>query len=82
MSRFEVTWVSYAEAQYQSLPHDVQRAVDRHIARLTTDPERNATYDAKTDRWTSSFEHGLITYLVHSAVLRITLLRITALGVG
>ncbi len=77
-----MAWVSHAEAQYQSLPPEVQRAVSRHIARLTADPERNATCDAKTDRWTSAFDYGLITYLVHSAVLRITLLRITAPGAG
>ncbi|MGH3694410.1 MAG: hypothetical protein ACRDRX_10580 [Pseudonocardiaceae bacterium] len=76
--RYEVIFASYAEELRESLPPEGKQALEVKIRRLAQDPTEDATYSLKTDRWTSYFgDWGVIEYIVHSAVVRVVVLRVT-----
>ncbi len=79
--RYEVIFGSYAEELRDSLPPAGKEALADKVRRLERDPTEGATYSRKTDRWTSSFgDWGVIEYTVHSAVVRVVVLRVTWTG--
>jgi hypothetical protein len=79
--RYEVIFASYAAELRDSLPPGAQRALAGKIRRLAHGPAEDATYSAKTDRWTSHFgDWGVIEYTVHSVVVRVVVLRATWIG--
>lgn len=76
--RYEVIFASYAEELRDSLPPGAKQALAGKVRRLAHDPTEDATYSRKTDRWTSHFgDWGVIEYTVHSAVVRVVVLRVT-----
>ena len=76
--RYQVIFASYAEELSESLPRAGKRALALKVQRLELDPTEDATYSGKTDRWTSYFgEWGVIEYTIHSAVVRVVVLRVT-----
>ncbi|MGH3772249.1 MAG: hypothetical protein ACRDRW_12775 [Pseudonocardiaceae bacterium] len=75
--RYEVIFASYAEELRESLPPGAKRALAGKVRCLAQDPTEDATYSSKTDRWTSHFgDWGVIEYTVHSAVVRVVVLRV------
>lgn len=75
---YEVIFASYAEELCDSLPLAGKQALAGKVRRLAQDPTEDATYSPKADRWTSHFgDWGVIEYTVHSAVVRVVVLRVT-----
>jgi hypothetical protein len=75
---YEVIFASYAEELCDSLPLGARRALAVKVRRLAQDPTEDATYSHKIDQWTSHFgDWGVIEYTVHSAVVRVVVLRVT-----
>ena len=76
--RYQVIFASYAEELRDSLPLGAKQALAGKVRRLAQDPTEDAAYSRKTDRWTSHFgEWSVIEYTVHSAVVRVVVLRVT-----
>jgi hypothetical protein len=79
--RYQVIFASYAQELAESLPLAGKQALAVKVRRLEQDPTEDATYSQKTDRWTSYFrEWGVIEYTVHSAAVRVVVLRVTWAG--
>jgi len=83
MPPYELVWVDYATAQFNSLPKPARRAVMATITELQDDPVGCGVYDQVTDRYTADFAGadvaGLIAYVVGQPRRRVIILRVTVL---
>ncbi|MGW1679124.1 type II toxin-antitoxin system RelE family toxin [Saccharopolyspora sp. NPDC002376] len=78
MPRYDIRWCTEAERTLDSLPHRVRTAVDAFVKELKENPKAHGTYNKKFDYYSADFEYGFIHYAVVDQVLRVLLLRITA----
>ena len=78
MARYTLGWVDVAIDQYLALPPSNERLVDARIRQLVEDPEAGASYDARTDLWTTTDEAGagLLTYTFRVDRPRVVILRL------
>lgn len=78
MAHYTLGWVDIAIDQYLALPPPDQRLVDARVRRLVQDPEVGASYDARTDLWTTTDEAGagLIIYTFRVDRPRLVILRL------
>ncbi|MEV5539330.1 hypothetical protein AB0L13_20930 [Saccharopolyspora shandongensis] len=61
-----------------TLPHEVRTAVDTFVEELKKNPKAHGTYNKRFDYYSANFKYGFIHYAVVDQVLRIVMIRITA----
>jgi hypothetical protein len=78
VARYTLGWVDVAIDQYLALPASDQRLVGARVLQLVEDPEAGASYDARTDLWTTTDEAGvgLISYTFGVDRPRLVILRL------
>lgn len=78
MARYTLGWVDVAIDQYLALAPSDQQLVDARVWQLVEDPEAGASYDARTDLWTTTDEAGagVICYTFRADRPRLVILRL------
>ncbi|MCI2417103.1 hypothetical protein MOQ72_06690 [Saccharopolyspora sp. K220] len=78
MPRYDIRWCSEAERVRDTLPNEVLAALKTFVAGLEENPKQG-TYNKKFDYYSADFEYGFVHYAVVDQVLKILMLRITAI---
>ncbi|MEV0085615.1 hypothetical protein [Saccharopolyspora sp. NPDC050642] len=60
------------------MPHEVRTEVETFVKRLKENPKARGTYNKRFDYYSANFEYGFVHYAIVDQVLRVIMLRITA----
>lgn len=76
-----IRWLTFAEAQRDSLPALARQELFEVLDLLSSDPRDHGVYDDTHDQWSATFGHlGVVLYTIDEPWMMLTVLRVIWVG--